>query len=65
MLQNWLVCYKFHPNGEYIEYFGAKTCEFSHFPALTQNPGCVTDYVVVYTILIYSPPPVPQSKAAR
>ena len=37
------ACFKVHPNGAYIEYFGAKTCEFSHLPALTQNLG----YVIV------------------
>ena len=31
--------YKFHPNVADIEYLGAKSCEFSHSPALTPNPG--------------------------
>ena len=28
-----------------IEYFGAKRCEFSHLPALTQNPGSALGYL--------------------
>ena len=41
--KNRLACYKFHPNEADIEYFRARTCEFSHLPALTQNPGYVTN----------------------
>ena len=34
---------KFHLNEADIEYFWAKTCGFSHLPALTQNPGYATE----------------------
>ena len=31
------------PASNFIKYFGAKTCEFSHLPALTQNRDYATD----------------------
>ena len=41
--KNWLACCEFHPKQADIEYFGARTCEFSQLPAMTQNPGYVTN----------------------